>query len=575
MKKQITKLLTVTIFFTMFLGLNVTLIEASTTEKRTTLSRSHYEYWRYSNKPGWYVGGTEQGGTEDVRIGGSPTYTFTHTYYRGLNPGEKVKSVTIKPGTALNVNKTEFDNSKYYEYNNTSWNNFLLEEKQHTAQQASINIVGENFTGTNPTIQIKVSPKLLPEALAKNITDTATIPPNTSEGFRTLVNFIVEWEIELAKDPQVTVQHYNQRTGNKLEPDTTYSVSPNTNVTESSKSFSGVSYTNSVISDDEGKTWKLLSTNTTRNIPINKDTIIRFYYIEEGSIVADLQIFANPSKIEKDKTATVTFTLDASGSSSSTGITKYEYWFSDKKENLVGTPHQTSTSNSWTTSKSGVRPNSEWYGKVKVYSGTGKTDIAEADITIGELKPEQQIDVTAYLTLSSDDPKVINKWPGGGLITVEVPQNVIVNDKPYELEVKFDGTQSHSTNGIGKYVFDITFPIQETIVSASPVISKTMTLYPNNNIVAKLTTHDSGDESKTATHTDELLIDLVAKVIPPDVKLEINKRTFFYKEKAIFTPILKNKKIALSQYIKKNGKLKMPQEKLSLTEKGKFLKSLY
>ena len=85
MKKFIARILIITMFIGLFTGISRTEIHASTTEIRTTLSRSYYEYWSYNNRPGWYKGISSVGGTEDVQIGSTPTYTFTHSYYRSLN----------------------------------------------------------------------------------------------------------------------------------------------------------------------------------------------------------------------------------------------------------------------------------------------------------------------------------------------------------------------------------------------------------------------------------------------------------------------------------------------------------
>ena len=219
MRKFISSILILSIIISGLVGVNIKEIEASTnTEVRTTLSRSYYEYWRYNNRPTWYKGFSSEGGTQDVQIGSTPTYTFTHSYYRSLNPGEKVKSVRIKPGTISSISSSDFSDSKYTEYNSVSWDRFEKEEYIYRDKNASVSVSSTNLTGTNPTIDIKVTPKLLPEAQAKDVTDTATIPPGTSEGFRTYTTFIVEWEIESTEKPGIIEMHIDENTGAELLP---------------------------------------------------------------------------------------------------------------------------------------------------------------------------------------------------------------------------------------------------------------------------------------------------------------------------------------------------------------------
>lgn len=126
-----------------------------------------------------------------------------------------------------------------------------------------------------------------------------------------------------------------------------------------------MTYLYNVISEDGGATFKDLNESPSRTLTITKDTIFRFYYIPAGELVADLEINANPSVIEKGKTATVQFTLNAGGSRGTYPIKKYEFWFSDSSS-FDGSYNHSTSNNAYVTSKNGVKPNSTWHGKVKV-----------------------------------------------------------------------------------------------------------------------------------------------------------------------------------------------------------------
>lgn len=536
MKKLMARVLILSMLFSLLPIISPTEVQAQTnTVIRTTLSRSYYDYWRYSSpdKAGWYKGYSSEGGAEDVRIGDSPTYSFYHSYYRSLNPGEKVKSVRVKAGTISTITQADFEDSKYQDYNGINWSTFFNEEYLYIDRNASVSIPsGQTFSGLTPSVKIIVSPKLLSEELAKNVTYLATKPTGTTEGFRTYVTFIVEWEIELPQKPKVTLQHFNLQTGERLEPDTTYQVEPNTQITVKAKSFPNSQYVKRVISYNGGVSFTLLTTEEESEIIITKDTIIRDYHIPIGELIADLEINANPSAIEKGKTATVQFTLNAGGSRGTYPITKYEFWFGDSSDFKSSYDYSTSN-NAWVTSRSGVKPKSTWYGKVKVYDTQGNTDVATAQVTIGEIEPDKPVEVRAVLWITSDDPKVIEK--DRGWIKVKLPYKTIKNNEKYDLDVKLDGSYSSSTNGISNYHFNLYNEGWEED-SSSPVIFQNIELYPyQSGIGGSLTVTDS-TSGKTDTAYDSLDIYYVAERVPPGVELTINKNKFFYGETALLTP---------------------------------------
>lgn len=359
-------------------------------------------------------------------------------------------------------------------------------------------------------------------------------------------------------NPTVTVEHMDLDTNDMLETKS-YEVESGTTVSESSKSFSGKQYIYSEISVDGGKTWAQRSNKSTRSLPINVDTIIRFYYSSNVDLMALLNLTANPDQIEKGKTATVNFLLDASGSKAKNGISKYEFWFSSTKD-FKTTPDYTITSATKTVIQANVEPNTTWYGKVRITDTKGNTSIAFAEVFIGELEPKPTAEVEAALELNvvQDTARILsfdNSWGDECFIEIFVPNDSKDKNGRYEdVELKFtlDASDSTSTNGVGDYKFELTN--SNSIIYQGPnAITEAFEVefvygpqdvinggYSNQFFDASMGFKVTATDRIVTTATDDADVTLYYKYVfekdVPGVKLNINKNDFGIGETALFTP---------------------------------------
>ena len=391
---------------------------------------------------------------------------------------------------------------------------------------------------------------------------------------------------EYVKEPLVTVRHINKDTNTTLE-EFSEKVQPGQTYSASTKDFSPLHYVYSMISNDGGKTWKDRSDKTTRNVIVNKDTIIAFYYSKETDIMADLRITANPDSVKKDSTATVKFKLDANGSKSKYPIVKYEFWFGEDSSDLTGSVDYTTEWPSVEINKGGVAPRSEWHGKVRITDTQGKQAEATATITIGEssnpAEVKAAIDVNFHPTSLEDDGRIYNlvdyinrvetvyrdsRFPGSftypaKVIYLDEPDKSFFDDqgKPrygLSFDAEVDGSKSKSTNGIGKTELMYNYNSSEEEMKIGEPYSAT---FPKKGIapddvmwIWKQLEHDKYDwverqfavtayDSVQTDKSDKIYmyvyfvgIPQIKELDPPSVELGINRHTFTLGETVGFSP---------------------------------------
>lgn len=248
-------------------------------------------------------------------------------------------------------------------------------------------------------------------------------------------------------DPQVKVQHWDLEKNTLIEEQIFKVTDPDRKFTANMKPQSnGLQYIYSEISPNGGSSWKDRSQNPTRNIIANPNTIVRFYYGKDSSLIADLGLLATPDKIPKDKTATVKFTLDASKTISKDLIKSYTYFLADNEDDLETDSAQVGTSDKPTldVNKSNVSGNTTWYGKVIVTDIKGKISTAYAEIDIEEME-----EVKAELPWSTAKIEVALKKPtmGSNKIANTVDINEIID------RIEFD-SQSESSSANDPYIRD-------------------------------------------------------------------------------------------------------------------------
>ena len=390
------------------------------------------------------------------------------------------------------------------------------------------------------------------------------------------------------KQPTVTVRHVNYDTKDVLE-ETSAKVKPGETFSASAKNFDPLKYTYSVISNDGGNTWKDRSDKTTRNIIVNKDAIIEFYYSKNTDIIADLKLTASPDSINKGSTSKVDFTLDASGSKSKYPIVKYEYWLSEDESDLNGSRDYDSTKNKQTSEKSGVEPNSKWYGKVVITDSRGNTSEARTTITIGESASRAEVIAKIDADILNSSSDMSNVYHVADYINrVEMvekddrfpesenrPAIVVYMNKPdksffledgsarYGLgfDIEVSGKNSKSTNGVGKTEMYYNYNSSDEISLDGDDYSKSAT-FESRSLDADdvtwiwkqlesdaydwvsrrvaVTAYDSVDTSASDTAILTIYFVGVPKddgedgLKPPSVDLTIDRNVFTYGEEASF-----------------------------------------
>jgi hypothetical protein len=406
------------------------------------------------------------------------------------------------------------------------------------------------------------------------------------KSYKYFVPFIIEIDFE-PLEHQVLIQHFNSKTGVKIIPDEPRLVKDGEQITTNDKAgtpgFEGLNYTICKISYDSGSSWPVQKETTSVTETITKPTIIRFYYAPPGSsgdeLMADLIISANPSAIQKGATASVAFTLTASGYGKNP-ITNYTFSFGDNKTDLSGIG--SGSSNVKTTNKSGVAPKSKWYGKVTVTDSKGNTAEAEADITIGELEgeakafakiqaasieslsnPEQYAsaeNLTNYIDhIEYDDDEEMTVYLKAD--SKIIPKNT---EAGWESEVTGlvfhiapDATRSWATNGIEKYIFETQgyygFSNTGPQTESGPMPTLETVFYLDQSSLYYLF-NGSGEEldvwvtvndrvqtnvSDTSDRYSIIFKAAAPPTVPPEVFLSINQTKFVRQETALFTPTFK------------------------------------
>lgn len=385
---------------------------------------------------------------------------------------------------------------------------------------------------------------------------------------------------EYSVSPTVRVEHYDLDAKKLLETEPEFTVAPGSTVTKSAKSFDGKSYFYSETSEDSGVSWKQRSDKPTRNIIVNTDTVIRFYYSANTGLLAQLTLTADPAAIEEGKTASVKFTLDASNSKADDGIKEYKYWFRGEDETeFPAKPSKVTTDSVITIEKSGVEPGSKWYAKVEITDKKGKKSEAEADVRIEVIKAKPKAEIKPNLKLNIVyNTDMIDNWTGdyhtgwgrydgydlpdgtkvfvtgGGpyYVDVYVPDDYLLEDKDVYLTFTLDASKSESTNGIGSYQFDkptanehiqsggspVTSPFQIKLLhKPSDVINGSFSnKYEDTGYLFSCIMSDSQVTSERAYIDVMLQYRYIFGKVPPEVTLDINRTEFAIGETAYFTP---------------------------------------
>lgn len=394
----------------------------------------------------------------------------------------------------------------------------------------------------------------------------------------------------VSDDLQATIQHFDKNTMQRLKEDEIRSVKFNEEVSASAETFEK-KYIYSVFSEDGGVTWHSKSEEVTRTLIVKKDTIIRFYYSGVSDLIADLDLSAAPNAIREGATATVNFTLNASGSTGKYPIVKYEYWFgANKDKDLKGSADYTSDKALQQVTKNGVEPGTTWYGMVRVTDSKGNTATATDEVTIDTIK---DANVKVFAGINSIDIlnctdtedmsgfegakqlvdyiESIDVKPGSGTNNVDSYTVYLKRDQEvlkalkeniesisFSYELGIDASKSWSTNGIGKYHFKLdgsggTIRKFETNGSYGTANSSTLGkrqylsyelyyMYFNDTVIempVSVVAYDSVATNKSAT-SDTVKIYFKASQGAdneiPGVHLEINRNVFGVGETAIFTP---------------------------------------
>jgi hypothetical protein len=147
-------------------------------------------------------------------------------------------------------------------------------------------------------------------------------------------------------DKDITVL-YEDLDGNEVAPKKQYTARIGEIINETALNIDKYTYVKNSYSLDGGTTYNDESTEKTRTLTVQGDTVIRFQYAKDDTLQAVLIMTANPSSIEKGKTSPVVFTLDASQSIGK-NIVKYDFTYidpDDKKTEKSETVSKTTVNN--------------------------------------------------------------------------------------------------------------------------------------------------------------------------------------------------------------------------------------
>lgn len=303
-------------------------------------------------------------------------------------------------------------------------------------------------------------------------------------------------------------------------------------------------------STDGGLTWQNLTTEKDISEPAVCNKIYLYQYTNEEPkepelppLKAELIMEATPSVIKKGETATVNYRLNASHSTGE--IVKYE-WFIGKTQAEVekkDEPDAVTTTAKWNKNIKGVSPNTIKYGKVIVTDKYGQTDVAYANVKVGEEAPEPTIDID--FSLDCNDSRIIDKIyedyeytyiDGEGnevtgtkrrtvAITVELTLEEYYSEW-VELTFLMDARGSSSTNGIGNYKYNYTDSGKAKEANSDSAISyATVEMYVTDMQIfsAECTVNDSVVTTLTAQDFQPMTIFFVKPKVPPTVDLHCQK----------------------------------------------------
>lgn len=406
-----------------------------------------------------------------------------------------------------------------------------------------------------------------------------TFSSGGATGFR--FKFPLKVEYYIPADVNVKVIHTLE--SGKILDQKEYITQKGTSIAEKANDYPDYPLIYSIYSNDGGKTWKdkrSREETTVRNISATTNIIIKFVY-GEGQITADLVLKANPGAIEKGKTATVDFTMDATGSISKYNIDKYEFWFAEYDKEFNSKPDFTGPKGIQIKTVSNVAPKTRWKAKVKVYDNKlNKSAEAYADVEIEEIIPQPVDDswANAHMLITSFDEKTVERDPWYPLLShyikVKLPYEVYKNREKFDLNVTLNASYAQSKHGIAQYEFFL-YNDNSTEISSSPVVEHTiegMTSY-NTGITGKIKVTDavSGVTDEFATMIDVIY---VVDRIPPRVNLSINRQSFFYGETAILTPTFFEHEIETYPISRKEWKITNSAGEVMLEGEGNIQKNV-
>lgn len=509
----------------------------------------YYDCWKTS-------GGVWQGG-----IAPNSTHTLPFTFPLGPDKiPRNIKKVTVRK-----VNMLSGSDQKIWNASRIKDDSFQNRKNQSVTSYSVINYSPTGAVDSrNVTIEVQAT-----------VTLTAPNPMQLPtggmaagvEGRRYYVPLMIE--IELYPDVKnVTVQHFNANTGQRLAENEEKQVAPNTSFSASAKSFPPAEFLNIKISYDKGVSWAETLTTSSVTKTITKDTIIRFYYGKppDTNINAALKLSANPPNVEKGKTANVTLTLDGSQSTSKSDITKYEFWISEEEGEFKTAPDFTGTKSVQSSVKSNVASGTTYYVKLKVTDSKNKTSEVIEQVTINEFVPVQQATAEAKLQMMAvkNTPRLIDfredYW--SGLDKYDYYMDVWAPDywkdsngkyKPMDLDFILDASSSSSTNGISSYKFIYTNANQVLYEGPSSTFLFNQTLivgpqeivdgrYRNEydldfNMAFKVIITDSGDKGVTSEKEVTLMYKYFfeEQSTTPTVKLTADKEEYLRQQTATFT----------------------------------------
>lgn len=229
-------------------------------------------------------------------------------------------------------------------------------------------------------------------------------------------------------------------------------------------------------------------------------------------VTADLELSASPSSVVEGESATVSFTLDASGSYADNTIVEYEWWLSDTRSGLNGSPDDYSDRPyDWTSiTLNNVRAGETYYAKVRVTTNGGNSDEATASIYIkaGKKPPLVTLNIDKKLYVRGQSALFNTSYEDGGT-------RYTISNKYWEIcnyETGWD-----SIEGTGN-------------IPSSVILNLPPARYEAKQYIEWY----DADGDKQSTYAI-VLFDVV-NPLPPEVHLTTDKSSYHVQESIYFTP---------------------------------------